>query len=80
LIRHRLSQEELANGLGVARKSLVPALTDWLDAGILKKRGYYYVVADIERLREHAPDDVLGIDWVAGGRLADGVGAARRRR
>lgn len=80
LIRHRLSQEELANGLGVARKSVVRAFTDWVDAGVLKKRGSYYVVADIERLREHAPDDVLGIDWVAGGRLADGVGAARRRR
>jgi CRP-like cAMP-binding protein len=80
LIRHRLSQEELANGLGVARKSVVRAFTDWIDAGVLTKRGAYYVVADIERLREDAPEDVLGIDWVAGGRLADGVGARRRQR
>jgi CRP/FNR family cyclic AMP-dependent transcriptional regulator len=78
LIRHRLSQEELANGLGVARKSVVRAFTDWIDAGVLEKRGLYYVIVDVQRLREAAPDDVLGIDWVAGGRLADGIGSRRR--
>jgi CRP-like cAMP-binding protein len=80
LIRHRLSQDELANGLGVARKSVMRAFADWIDAGVLKKRGAYYVVVDMERLRDEAPHDVLGIDWVAGGRLAEGVGANRRRR
>ena len=78
--RHRLSQDELANGLGVARKGVMRAFADWIDAGVLTKRGAYYVVVNMERRRDEAPQDVLGIDWVAGGRLAEGVGAGRRRR
>jgi CRP/FNR family cyclic AMP-dependent transcriptional regulator len=80
LIRHRLSQDELANGLGVARKSVMRAFAAWIEAGVLIKRGAYYVVVDMERLRDEAPHDVLGIDWVAGGRLAEGIGNRRRRR
>jgi CRP-like cAMP-binding protein len=37
--RHRLSQDELANGLGVARKGVMRAFADWIDAGVLTKRG-----------------------------------------
>lgn len=76
----RLSQEELANGLGVARKSVVRAFKEWTDEGILDKVGAHYVVTDLERLADLAPSDVIGIDWVAGGRLADGVGPKTRTR
>jgi CRP-like cAMP-binding protein len=76
----RLSQEELANGLGVARKSVVRAFKEWMDEGILEKRGAYYVVTNLERLQELAPGDVIGIDWVAGSKLAEGVGAKPRAR
>jgi CRP-like cAMP-binding protein len=79
-INVRLSQDELANGLGVARKSVVRAFKEWSDAGIMQKRGAFYVVTDLARLVEIAPQDVIGIDWVSGGKVGEGVGTKPRRR
>ena len=73
-----LSQDELANGLGVARKSVVRTFSEWSDQGIIKKVAGAYVVSDVEALMAAAPSDVLGIDWVAGTALGTGLGAGRR--
>lgn len=69
LLRTRLSQEQLANGLGVARKSVVRAFQQWTRAGIIQRRGHNYVVRDLQALAEQAPPDAVGVDWVAGRRL-----------
>lgn len=72
LLRTPLSQSELANGLGVARKSVVRAFKEWTDAGILARRGPYFMVTDMAALTEKAPPDILGIDWIAGHHVRKG--------
>lgn len=68
MIRIRLSQADLARGLGVALKSVSRAFHDFIAEGVLHKRGGNYVVTNIEALRALAPKTVPGIDWVAGRR------------
>jgi CRP-like cAMP-binding protein len=77
MIRARLSQDELANGLGVARKSIVRTFQEWAKDGVLEKRGVHYVVTDVEKLAARAPTDLVGIDWRAGGTLKPRGGAER---
>ncbi|MBK7865493.1 MAG: Crp/Fnr family transcriptional regulator [Archangiaceae bacterium] len=65
-IRVKLSQSELANGLGVARRSIARTLTQWVKQGLLKKAGTSYVVRDLPGLAKFANQELVGIDWVAG--------------
>jgi CRP-like cAMP-binding protein len=46
LIRIKLSQEDLAQALGVTRRSVTRALKAWTDGGALTKRGGRFVVRD----------------------------------
>ena len=70
-IRVKLSQAELANGLGVARRSIARTLTTWVREGLLRKAGTSYVVRDVNALAKLADTDLVGIDWVAGTSLTE---------
>lgn len=50
LIRVKLSQDELANGLGVARKSVSRTFKAWQEQGLVTKRAGCLVVSDVEAL------------------------------
>jgi CRP-like cAMP-binding protein len=71
-IRVKLSQAELANGLGVARRSIARTLTSWVRDGLLKKAGTSYVVRDLKALGKLATQDIVGVDWVAGSDIGEG--------
>lgn len=45
-IRVPLTQEGLAQALGVARRSITRAMQSWIDRGILMKEGKYFVLKD----------------------------------
>ncbi len=81
-IRVKLSQAELANGLGVARRSIARTLTQWVRDGLLRKAGTSYVVRDLLALGKMANLEILGIDWVAGSSISEGrqLGPRPRRR
>ncbi len=65
-IRIKLSQNDLANGLGVARRSVVRAINSWQRDGILAKRGTSYVIRDLDRLAAFGAHGIVGVDWIAG--------------
>jgi len=65
-IRVRLSQEDLAHGVGAVRRSVVRALSGWQKDGVLSKDGNSYVIHDVARLTELKNTPAVGIDWVAG--------------
>lgn len=50
MIRVKLSQDELANGLGVAKKSVSRTFREWQSEGLVTKRGGCLVVSDVEEL------------------------------
>lgn len=50
LIRIKLSQDELARGLGVAKKSVSRTLREWQEEGLILKRGGRFVVTDVAAL------------------------------
>lgn len=78
-IRVKLSQGELANDLGVTKRSIARTLTNWTKQGLLRKSGTQYVVENLEALNALATQDIVGIDWVAGSRLDEGRGVRARR-
>ena len=65
LIRISLSQEQLANSLGVGRRSITRALKQWTDAGTISKRGRQFVVADKEALTKLIDPKMLRITYDA---------------
>jgi CRP-like cAMP-binding protein len=69
MIRIPLSQGDLAQGLGVALKSVSRAFAELITDGVIEKRGPRWVVKSLEALRAKTDGLSSGIDWVAGRRL-----------
>lgn len=65
-IRIPLSQEELAQSIGAAPKSVARALRGWLDQGIVTKEGRFFVVCDPAALQEQCTAGSLSIAHSAG--------------
>ncbi len=65
-IRIPLSQDDLANGLGVARRSITRTMKNWMRDGIIVKQGRHFVVCDPGRLARLGDAEALR----AGTRLA----------
>jgi CRP-like cAMP-binding protein len=70
MIRIPLSQGDIAQGLGVALKSVSRAFHELLGAGVIEKRGARYIVKDVAALRVQTAGLSSGIDWIAGRDLA----------
>ena len=66
-IRVKLSQTDIANGIGAAQKSVTRALAQWQKAGWISKRGTSYVVHAPDKIEEMVLHGVPGIDFVSGG-------------
>ena len=66
-IATRLSHEQLAADLGVVKKSVTRALSQWSDEGIIVKQGQNYIVPDVARLIDRSPKGLIGVDWSTGG-------------
>ena len=65
-IRIPLTQEELANSLGVARRSVTRALKRWSEAGILRKAGRHFIVREVKSLAAFTQPKLLGISYRTG--------------
>jgi hypothetical protein len=79
--RHRLNQSELAQSLGVARRSVTRIITEWREEGIVDQRGHALVVLDLAKLTALSSPDVVGLDWSAnrlGHELAQQAGRSLR--
>ncbi|MBL8954625.1 MAG: Crp/Fnr family transcriptional regulator [Myxococcaceae bacterium] len=63
MIRIPLSQDSLAQSLGVARRSVTRALARWTKEGLIKKAGGRFVVADVERLAANGDLSLLPIAY-----------------
>lgn len=75
-IRIPLSQDDLANALGVARRSVTRALKQWQDEDLIVKEGGCFVVRDTSRLELITDPTLLRIGHRTGARLHR---AAQRR-
>lgn len=60
-IRIPLSQDDLANGLGVARRSITRTLKTWMRDGIIVKQGRHFVVCDPKGLARHGDAEALRV-------------------
>ena len=69
-IRIPLSQDELANALGVARRSVTRALKQWQDDDLVTKEGSHFVVRDVRRLEKVTDPSLLRIGHRTGLKLA----------
>ncbi len=65
-IRIPLSQEDLANALGVNRKSITRTLKKWTEESILGKEGKYYIVQDEAALEKIKDPNLLRIGYRPG--------------
>jgi CRP-like cAMP-binding protein len=72
LIRVKLSQQDIAQGIGAAQKSVTRTLAEWTRAGWIEKRGKSYVVKDVAAIEGVLQTDAAGIDFVAGGGVRRG--------
>lgn len=72
MIRIPLSQDALAQSLGVARRSVTRALARWTKEGLIKKHQGRFVVADVEKLAANGDLSLLPIAYS----LASGLQAA----
>ena len=79
-IRVKLSHTELANGLGVARRSIARTLTTWVKQGLLEKSKASYVVRDLQGLARFGSQELVGVDWVAGSKIDEGRTLGPRHR
>lgn len=77
-LRIKLTQDELANGLGATRRTIARTLADWQKQGLLSRRSPSYVIHHPERLLALASDELIGVDWVSGSGVQEGRGAAPR--
>ncbi len=68
-IRIPLSQDDLANALGVARRSVTRALKQWQDEDLIVKEGGCFVVRDKARLEAVTDPTLLRIGHRTGLRL-----------
>jgi CRP/FNR family transcriptional regulator len=68
-IRIPLSQDDLANALGVARRSVTRALKEWQEQDLIAKEGGCYVVRAPEKLEAITDPTLLRIGHRTGARL-----------
>lgn len=65
-IRIPLTQDDLANALGVARRSITRVVTRWLkDRVLIKERGHF-IIADCQALQRVTDPELLGIGYSLG--------------
>ncbi len=62
-LRIPLSQDALAQSLGVARRSVTRALQKWTQDGVLKKSQGHFVVRDLEKLKALADTSLIPIGY-----------------
>jgi CRP/FNR family transcriptional regulator, cyclic AMP receptor protein len=72
MIRIPLSQDALAQSLGVARRSVTRALAQWTKEGLISKSQGRFVIADVARLAANGDLSLLPIAYS----LANGFGGA----
>lgn len=70
MIRIPLSQDSLAQSLGVARRSVTRALAQWTEEGLIKKVEGRFVIADVAKLASYGDPNLLPIAYS----LASGLG------
>ena len=68
-IRIPLTQDDLANGLGVARRSITRALKRWMSEEIIVKQGRHFVVKDLTKLSQVTDPTLLRIGYRLGAPL-----------
>ena len=68
-IRIPLTQDDLANSLGVARRSITRALKRWMGEGIMVKQGRHFVVQDLTKLSQVTDPTLLRIGYRLGAPL-----------
>jgi CRP-like cAMP-binding protein len=68
-IRIPLTQDDLANGLGVARRSITRALKRWIEGGIVLKQARHFIVRDLTRLAQVTDPTLLRIGYRLGAAL-----------
>jgi len=71
-IRIPLTQDDLANGLGVARRSVTRTLARWADEGMILKQGRHFVVVDPAKLSRVTDPTLLRIGYRIGMPLRKG--------
>lgn len=64
-IVREITQEELADGLGLSHKSVQRTLDDWREQGVLEKSGRYYVIADLATIEAQASEHAPALDYSA---------------
>jgi len=79
-IRVKVSQEELAKGIGAVRRSVARLMQRWQDEGILHKHGNSYIIPSTDRLAALLHNEMIGIDWVAGSAIRESKGPHLRHR
>lgn len=79
LIRVKLSQSDIANGIGAAQKSVARTLSDWIQAGWLTKQGRSFLLRDIPAIEAVIQTEASGIDFVAGEGVRAGGSASPQR-
>jgi hypothetical protein len=79
--RNKLNQSELAQSLGVARRSVTRIIGEWREQGIVSQRGHALIVSDLAALAALSSPDLVGVDWRAGDRLGgpEALPAASKR-
>lgn len=68
----KLSHEQLAQDLGVVKKSITRTLSQWTEEGVIVKEGACYRVPDLMRLVERSPKGLIGVDWTTGNKVSAG--------
>jgi CRP/FNR family cyclic AMP-dependent transcriptional regulator len=61
LIRHKISQSDLAAMAGVARENVSRALSDWKRRGLVTRSSGFYSLNDITTLKRYASDEERGL-------------------
>ena len=62
-LRVDLTQDDLANAIGVARRSVARDIAEWQRQGIILRRGSRYWITDLEQLRRYSDADHLGLTY-----------------
>jgi CRP/FNR family transcriptional regulator, cyclic AMP receptor protein len=61
LIRHKISQSDLASMAGVARENVSRTLSDWKRRGLLTRSSGFYCLNDNTTVKRYAADDGRGL-------------------
>jgi CRP/FNR family transcriptional regulator, cyclic AMP receptor protein len=66
LIRLRLTQDDMAQALGVTRRAVAKEIIRWKKDGLLEQNAGRYLIRDMHRLAAEAADPQLGISYAIG--------------